>query len=331
MKIALDITSGDLAPKSTINGAKKYLKKNPKAKLLLIGKKSHYKSIKIDAKYKNRIEFIEAEQSIDSNDRPSRIIKTKPDSSIVKSISYLKSKKIDAVVSAGNTGCLLASSLLILGKIKEIKKPALAAYIPTEKKGFILCDVGANANNKPNHLLEFSLMSEAYITYLEGVKNPKVALLNIGNESNKGNELFIDTYNLLDSKLDNFIGNIESRYLFDNKADIIVCDGFTGNIVLKLVEGLINKMISWTNKSINNHSISKLAKPMLYPVFKDIKKSFDYEEHGGTPLLGVNGIVIKCHGSSNEKAIENAILKAEKCIQNDFIKKINISINKLNT
>ena len=330
MKIALDITSGDLAPKSTINGAKKYLKNNTTSKLILIGRKSHYKSIKISPKYKNRIEFIEANQSIDANDRPSRVIKKKPDSSIVKSISLLKSKKIDAVVSAGNTGCLLASSLLILGKIKEIKKPALAAYIPTSEKGFVLCDVGANANNKPNHLLEFSLMSEAYITYLEGVKNPRVALLNIGNESNKGNELFIDTYNLLDSKLNNFIGNIESRYLFDNKADIVVCDGFTGNIVLKLIEGLVNKMVNWTKESINNHSISKLAKPMLYPVFKDIKKSFDYEEHGGTPLLGVDGIVIKCHGSSNEKAIENGILKAEKCIKNEFIKKINTSINKLN-
>ena len=131
--------------------------------------------------------------------------------------------------------------------------------------------------------------------------------------------------------LPNFIGNLESRYLFDNKADIVVCDGFTGNIVLKLIEGLIAKMINWTRKSINNHSISKLAKPMLYPVFKDIKKSFDYEEHGGTPLLGVNGIVIKCHGSSNYKAIENAILKAEKCIEGDFIEAIKKSLNKIKT
>ena len=326
MKIALDISSGDLAPNSTINGALNYLKNNGNAELILVGQKKHLNLLK-----KNKFVTIEANQLIDINDKPSRIIKTKPDSSMVKCISLLELNKVDAVISAGNTGCLLASSLFKIGKIDQIKRPALSAFIPIDNKGFLLCDVGANANNKPTHLLEFSLMAEAYIKYLEGVEKPKVALLNIGNESNKGNDLFIETFKLLESNLPNFIGNIESRYIFDNKADIIICDGFTGNIVLKLIEGLVTKMMHWTTKSINNHSISKLAKPMLYPVFKDIKKSFDYEEHGGTPLLGINGIVLKCHGSSNEKAIENAIFKAEKCINNDFIEKIKQSLNKLNS
>ena len=152
---------------------------------------------------------------------------------------------------------------------------------------------------------------------------------NIWKESNNGNNLCTETYELLNKYSENFIGNIESRYILNNEADIVICDGFTGNIVLKLIEGTINKMISWTTNSINNHSISKLAKPMLFPVFKDISKTFDYEEHGGVPLLGVNGIVIKCHGSSNDKAIYNGLLHAEKCIQNDFISEIKKSLNSI--
>ena len=330
MKIALDITNGDFAPNSTINGAINYLKKNNSSDIVFVGTKNHLKKIKINPQFKSRISTVEANDLIESSDKPTRIIKNKSESSMVKSINMLKSKEVDAVISAGNTGCLLASSLMLLGKIENIKRPALAAFIPTENKGFVLCDVGANANNKSSHLLEFSIMAEAYIKYLEDVKNPKVALLNIGHESNKGNDLMVETFNLLNNELNNFIGNIESRDLFNHKANIVVCDGFTGNIVLKLIEGLVGKMIKWTNESINKHSISKIAKPMLYPVFKDIKKSFDYEEHGGTPLLGINGTVIKCHGASNAKAIENAILKAEKCIKNDFIGKIKTLTKNIN-
>ena len=223
----------------------------------------------------------------------------------------------------------LKNWILILGKIDRIRRPALAAFIPTDKGGFVLCDVGANSDNKPIHLLQFSLMASAYIKYLEKIKKPKIALLNIGEESNKGNNMIVETHKLLDEYLDNFIGNLESRYILDNKADIVICDGFTGNIVLKLIEGTVKKMIDWTTDSINKHSISKLAKPMLFPVFSDIKKNFDYEEHGGAPLLGVNGIVIKCHGASNEKAIYNGLEHARKCVENDFIKKIKKSLDKL--
>ena len=329
MKIAIDIMSGDFSPSENLLGVKNYLN-NPKSKdteiILLISKSSLEKNKSILNKYKKRYEFIYTTQTIDSSDRPSRLFKNKPDSSIIKGLNLLKDKGANAFVSSGNTGCLLASSLLILGKIENIKRPALAAYIPSEIGGFVLCDVGANSNNKSTHLLQFAQMSAAYIKYLEGVDNPRVALLNIGTEENKGSDLMIESYSLLKEKLNNFIGNIESRYILENKADIIVCDGFTGNIVLKLIEGTINKMINWTMNSIDSHSISKLAKPMLYPVFKDIKKSFDYEEHGGTPLLGVNNIVIKCHGSSKSKAITNALFKAQKCIEKDFINKISKSL-----
>lgn len=325
MKIALDIMSGDCSPSENIIGAVNFIKSpiSENFSITLLGSKQAISSNKNKFSFLgDRISYIYTTQVVSSEDRASRVFKQKPDSSMIKGISLLKDKKVDALVSSGITGCLFASSLLLLGKLENIMRPALAAYIPRKKGGFVLCDVGANSNNKPIHLLQFAQMSSAYIKYLENVKNPKTALLNIGEEANKGNELSIEAYNILNEKLDNFIGNIESRYIFENKADIIICDGFTGNIVLKLIEGTVNKMISWTTESINAHSISKLAKPMLYPVFKDIKKSFDYEEHGGTPLLGVNGIIIKCHGSSNSKAIENGLFKAKKCIDRKFLNKI---------
>ena len=331
MNIAIDIMNGDNSPSSVINGAIQFLKKSNNTTLYLVGKKKIFNQYKKKLKSikSSRYVLTSAEEDILDSDSITRLFKNRPESSLIKCIQLLKDKTVDAVVSAGNTGGLLASSLIMLGKIKDIRRPALGAYIPTEKGGFVLCDVGANSNNKPIHLLQFSLMASAYIKYLENKKNPKIALLNIGKESNKGNSLSVETYELLKKYSKNFIGNIESRYIFNNDADIVICDGFTGNVVLKLIEGTINKMISWTRTSIDNHSISKLAKPMLYPVFNDIKKTFDYEEHGGVPLLGINGIVIKCHGSSNNKAIYNGLLHAEKCVENNFIKEISTSLNSI--
>ena len=331
MKIAIDVMNGDNSPSSNINGALKYLSKNPNDLIYLVGKKSVLDKSKKTFKSKNitNFKFIYANETISEDDSMTRLFKHKPESSLIKSIQLLKDNEVDAIVSSGNTAALLSSSLMMLGKIEKIKRPALGAFIPTEKGGFVLCDVGANSDNKPIHLLQFSLMASAYIKYLENIKNPKIALLNIGIEKNKGNNLSIDTYKLLDKYSQNFIGNIEARYILENKADIVICDGFTGNIVLKLIEGTVNKMIKWTKKSINQHSVSKLAQPLLYPVFKDIKKNFDYEEHGGAPLLGVNGIVIKCHGASNEKAILNGLLHAKKCVKNNFISKIKESLNNL--
>ena len=208
-----------------------------------------------------------------------------------------------------------------MGKIPGIKRPALAPFIPTKNDGFILCDAGANSDVKPQHLVQFALMASAYMEQINGRKNPRVALLNIGSEEGKGNEFTSTAYPLLKEHISNFIGNIESRYILEGKADIVVCDGFTGNIVLKLTEGLIKHMMGWAKDSIKAHPISRVAAPLFYPVFNDIRKSFDYEEHGGTPFLGVNGLVFKCHGASKNKAIKNALFAiqtacSEKLIQN---------------
>ncbi len=323
--------SGDNAPLSNINGAIKYIN-NPLSKdneIVLYGNENIIKNnTKLIKKYKKRISYIYTTNIVNMNDTPSYAFKNKRNSSLMKIIDDLKINKIDASISSGNTGALLASSLLVLGKIEGIKRPALAPYIPVGKKGFILCDAGANSNVKPEHLVQFAFMSSAYLEHLGNINNPKIGLLNIGIEENKGNQLTKDAFRLLKNNFSNFIGNIESRTLFDNKVDIVICDGFTGNIVLKLIEGTIKNVVKNTMKSIDSHSLSKMVKPVLFPVLNDLKKSFDYEEHGGTPLLGVNGIVMKCHGSSNAKAIENALLNTQISHQNNLLDSIRISLNK---
>ena len=322
MKIALDIMSGDKAPNCNINGAIKYIK-NPKSKdthVVLYGTEQILKNnAKIIKQYPNRISYKITKEIITMDDKPSYAFKNKRNSSLIKIIDDLNVKDVSGAISSGNTGALLASSLLILGKIEGIKRPALAPYIPIKGSGFILCDAGANSTVKPEHLYQFAVMSSAYLEHQGYNNKPRIGLLNIGTEPNKGNELTIESYKILNEKLPNFVGNIESRELFDNKADIILCDGFTGNITLKLIEGLTEKMINHTVKSADSHPISKMAKPILFQMFDDIKKAYDYEEHGGTLLLGVNGVVMKCHGASNEKAIENALLKTQKSIDTNLI------------
>ena len=330
MKIGLDIMSGDNAPLSNINGAIRYIN-NPKSnknKIILYGNENILKNNHSLIKNIPRITSVITTDIITMDDNPLVSFKNKRKSSMIRIIDDLKLKNVNAAVSSGNTGVLLTAALLILGKIEGIKRPALAPYIPIGNKGFILCDAGANSDNKPEHLLQFAFMSSAYIKHLDKIHRPKIGLLNIGIEENKGNQLIKQTYPLLGHNFKNFIGNIESRTLFDNKVDIVVCDGFTGNIVLKLIEGTVNNMVKNTMKSINSHSLSKMIKPVLSPVLNDIKKSFDYEEHGGTPLLGVNGIVMKCHGSSNDKAIENALLNTQKSHENNLIKDMNNLLSK---
>ena len=201
-------------------------------------------------------------------------------------------------------------------------RPAFAPFIPTKNGGFILCDAGANADTKPQHLVQFALMASAYIQHLENRQNPRVALLNIGLEENKGNELTINAYPMLKSHISNFIGNIESRYLFDGKADIVICDGFTGNIVLKLSEGIIGHLMEWINEQVGIHVHEEYASTIYHPILKNIAATFDHEEHGATPLLGINGIIMKCHGSSTSKSIKNSLIATQKTIQNNLNKNI---------
>ena len=315
IKIALDMMGGDHAPSSTINGAIDFLSNSQNStKLYLVGK---YNDINNQLKLFPEItgknfEIIDASEIVDSDDRPSKILKDKPNSSMIKSIALLKDNIVDAVVSAGNTGCLFASSFFCLGTIDGIKRPALIALVPSENGNFLICDVGANLSVKPIHLFQFAKMASIYAHNQFNITDPRIALLNIGQEENKGNELTKDSYRLMKSKLKNFIGNIESRYIFNGKADIVLCDGFTGNIVLKLIEGMAHyklNLISSKLKLENNRKIN------------DIKNIYNYEKYGATPILGVKGLVLKSHGSSSKTSIENSLKAAVKLCKFNLIEK----------
>ena len=315
IKIALDMMGGDNAPSSNIGGVVEFLAENNNStKIYLVGKSNDIiKQLELFPKIKSEnFEIIDASEIVDFNDRPSRILKEKPDSSMIKSIDLLKNNVVDAVVSAGNTGCLLASSFFRLGTIENIKRPALIAFIPSENGNFLICDAGANSSAKPIHLLQFSRMASLYIHNQLNIEQPKIGLLNIGLEKGKGNELAKESYSLMEEHLEGFIGNIESRYIFDGKADIIACDGFTGNIVLKLIEGMAEYNLGLISSKLNLDDNKKID---------DIKKIYNYEEYGATPILGVKGLVLKSHGSSSKLSIKNALKTAEKLHKFNLINK----------
>ena len=322
MKIALDVLGGDNAPLSNIKGAFAYLDQcgASAAEIILIGDKIQIESsIKDLSRNVTEVSIIHTTEVVDMNERASRIFREKPDSSLVKSIQLVKDGEAQAAVSAGNTGALLTSSLFLIGKIPGIRRPAFAPFIPTNNGGFILCDAGANADSKPQHLVQFALMASAYIEHLENRPNPKVALLNIGREENKGNELTTNAYPMLKKHVRNFIGNIESRYILDGEADVVICDGFTGNIVLKLTEGVIAHLLGWIQERIKPHTTNKDLASILTPVFNDITNTLDHEEYGATPLLGINGVVMKCHGSSTDRGIKNSLIAAQKALEENLI------------
>ena len=325
MKIALDVFGGDNAPLSNIKGASAYLENcnDSHAELILVGDEEQIiSSLNLLSLDSSKVTIVHTTEVVDMNERSSRIFREKPDSSLVKSVQLIKDRDAQAVVSAGNTGALLASSLFLIGKIPGIHRPAFAPFIPTNKGGFILCDAGANADSKPQHLVQFALMAGAYMEHLENRPNPRVALLNIGLEENKGNDLTTNAYPMLQDHVRNFIGNIESRYIMEGKADVVICDGFTGNIVLKLTEGVIAHLMGWIQDGVQAHVTEKDAASICQPVFNDIKNTLDHEEHGATPLLGINGVVMKCHGSSTARGIKNSLMAAQKTVQENLIENI---------
>ena len=324
MKIALDLMGGDNSPLSNILGSKLFLESTPNSdtNVIFVGDEALAKktieenNIILDFK---RIEYSNADQLVSMDEeKPTQVFKRKPNSSLVKSIQLVKDNKANAIISAGNTAALLSSALFVLGKIDGIKRPALGTYIPTMKDGFVLCDVGANTDTKPIHLLQFSIMASEYAQHIKNIKSARVGLLNIGEEKNKGNQLTTETFDVLNENIDNFIGNIEPRYIFDDKADVIVCDGFAGNVIIKLIEGLISHTHNWISSTYTPPQHQDTTMDSIKKVFNH----YNYEEHGGSPFLGVKGIVIKAHGASSEMSIKNSLLSAEILYKNNIIDKI---------
>ena len=331
MVILLDAMGGDNAPDATIKGAVKAIDQI-KSKLILIGNENIIKS-KIKEFYNkdiseisDRLEIKNTTETIEMEDIPTQAIKHKKDSSMVVGFNMLKSGEGDVFISAGNSGALLTGATLLVGRIKGVDRPALAGILPAYKSRLVLMDCGSNTNCKPINLLQFAQMSSIYLKTTLGVENPKVGLLNIGTEETKGNELTKESYKLLKEKSEelgiNFIGNVEGRDAFTGNVDIVVTDGFTGNIFLKAIEGLGKFVKRSLKKKKKRNLLSKIAAIPSLPAIKRFSKTVDYKEYGGALFLGVNKPVVKAHGSSDEKLFEFTIKQAEQFVENKAVDKL---------
>lgn len=325
MKIALDAMSGDFAPISTVKGAIEALEENEKLEIILVGKeiiiKEELKKYKYDVK---RLEIKNADEIIEMTDDPVKAVKEKKNSSMNITIDLVKEKLAEASVSCGNTGALLTSSQLKLKRIRGVLRPAIAVLFPNKKdKGTLFLDLGANADSKPEFLNQFAMMGSKYVEIFLNIKNPKVALLNIGEEESKGNELTRESYNLLKENKDiNFIGNIESTKIMDGEVDVVVTDGFTGNILLKTSEGIGKFIFHIVKESIMESWLSKIGALLIKGSMKKVKQKIDASEYGGAIFLGLNGLSLKAHGNSDSTAIKNALKVASKFVELNFIEEL---------
>lgn len=322
MKLAIDAMGGDLAPMETVKGAVEALSV-VQADLVLIGDASAInEELKKYAYDNSRIHIVHASERITNDEKPVQAIKTKKDSSLVIGFEMLRKREIDALISAGNTGALLAGGALKVGRIKGIDRPALTTVYPTDKGIAVLVDAGANTMCIPRNLMEFATMGSIYAEEVLGIPSPRVGLVNVGEEEGKGNTLVTEAYDLLKKSELNFIGNLEARDIPAGGADVIVCDGFTGNVILKLSEGYAKTFAGVLKDLFGKNALTKLAALMVMNGLKQFKKKMDYREYGGAPLLGTLRPVVKAHGSSNSRAFMNAFRYAEKYAANNVIEKI---------
>ncbi|MHB1377194.1 MAG: phosphate acyltransferase PlsX [Candidatus Humimicrobiaceae bacterium] len=326
--IIIDAMGGDLAPLEILKGAyDAYLKYN--SEIILVGVKDKIEKAASDLNINlNVFKIVNCTQEVHMSDHPSDVVKHKKDSSIYTGTKILSENPEGAFVSAGNTGAVMASALLNVKRLEGVLRPAIVVVIPVADKPVVLIDAGANADCKPQYLKQFALMGKIYCESILNIANPQIGLLNVGSEEGKGNELSTQTYDLLKGfKEINFYGNIEGRELFGGAAQVVVCDGFTGNVLLKSAEGLAGLFFSEIRQILIANFTSKICAAILKKPFKDMKKKFDYEEYGGAFLVGVNGIVIISHGSSKAKAITSAIRVAVEGQKTRVIEKIASQIN----
>jgi len=331
LKIAVDAMGGDRAPEEIIKGVVEYVKEFQDSNVIVVGKerviKRELKKYKLNVK--DRIEIVDALEEISMREHFFSYWRKREETSIKKALDLVKRNQAQAMVSAGNTGAVMAIAKNVLGPLKSIDRPALAIMIPTLKGNSLLVDVGANVDSKPKNLVQFALMGKVYLEYVQGIENPRIALMSIGEEEVKGNELIKRTYTLLKALDINFIGNIEGREAYLGEADLIVTDGFTGNITLKVSEGVVNVMLSMLKREIMSNILSKIGFFFLKSSLKRIKKKMDYEEYGGALLLGVDGIVIIGHGRSSARAVKNAIFLGKKFIVENVLEKITKEMEKM--
>lgn len=311
VNVALDAMGGDYAPLETVKGAVLAVNENSNVSVMLTGKKDVIEQELAKYSYpKERITIVNADEIITNEEPPVMAIRKKKDSSIVVAMNLVKEGKADGFVSAGSTGAVLVGGQLLVGRIKGIERPPLAPVIPTTQGVSLLIDCGANVDARPSHLVQFAKMGSVYMENVIGIKNPRVAIVNIGAEEEKGNMLVKETYPLLKNCNEiNFIGSIEAREIPKGGADVIVCEAFVGNVILKLYEGLGSALITKIKSGLMTSLRSKIGALLIKPALKRTMKDFDASEYGGAPMLGLNGLVVKTHGNSTAKEIKNSILQ----------------------
>lgn len=330
MKIAIDAMGGDYAPQKIVEGAVLAAQERD-ASIVLVGRE---KELREELKKYNTdgipLSIHHAEEVIGMEESPSKASKQKLDASIVVATKLMASGEFDAVVSAGNSGAVMTSALRYLGRIHGVARPAITTVIPTQKGHCIIADVGANTDCKPVYLLQFAIMAKLAAQAMLDIRNPRVGLLSIGEEKSKGNHLTKHTYPLLEAApgLD-FIGNIEGRDIAKGKADVVVCDGFVGNVVLKTLEGTADAIAKMIKSEVAASHLAKIGFLFMRPAFNCFRKKMDYSEYGGAPLLGVKGICIIAHGKSNAKAIKNAVRVAKEFVENKVNEHISAEIKKI--
>ncbi len=309
MRIIVDAMGGDNAPDEIVKGCIEAINTSQGFEIELLGDKAKIEKCLGNTPHP-RIFITETFDEITNNDKPTEAIKKKQTSSLVVGMKKIKTQSAQAFISAGSTGALLAGSLLIAGRMKGVVRPALAPIVPSKKGQTMIIDAGMNTTIKPINYLQFGIMGTEYMKTMFGVESPRVGLLNVGTEESKGNEALKNAYEILSKSKLNFIGNIEGRDLTEGKVDVVVCDGFTGNAMLKVMEGTGSYFFDYLKKMYSKSFSGKISYMLVKHELKKLKKQIDPEELGGTPILGVNGIIYKCHGNSKAKAIKNTVLKA---------------------
>lgn len=312
VNVCVDAMGGDNSPLEIVKGAIEAVNESDKIKVFLVGQETAVNAELEKYTYdKSRVEVINAEEVIDPNEPPVMAIRKKKDSSIVKGLEMTRDGQCDAFVSAGSTGAVLVGGQVIVGRIKGVERPPLAPLIPTVKGVSLLIDCGANVDARASHLVQFAKMGSVYMESVVGVNKPRVAIVNIGAEEEKGNALVKETYPLLKACPDiNFIGSIEARDIPSGDADVIVCEAFTGNVILKMYEGVAAALVSVIKKGLMSSLKSKIGALLIKKDLKKTLKGFSLDDYGGAPLLGLNGLVIKTHGSSKAIEIKNSVLQA---------------------
>ena len=324
VRVVVDAMGGDNAPGEIVKGAVEAVQAENDIKVFLVGRQDAVNAELAKYTYdKEKIEVVHAEEVIEMAEPPVNAIRKKKQSSLVIGMNMIKHQEADAIVTAGSTGATLVGGQVLVGRIKGIERPPLAPLVPTEKGVSLLIDCGANVDARPSHLVQFAQIGSIYMENIVGIKNPRVAILNIGAEEEKGNQLVKETFPLLkECPGINFIGSIEAREIPHGGADVIVCEAFAGNIVLKLYEGVAATLLSKVKEGLMSSLRSKIGALLIKPALKQTLKSFDASQYGGAPLLGLNGLVVKTHGSAKASDVKNSILQCVTFKQQDINGKI---------